>query len=287
MARDVLAVINSSFDTFSKGQRRIAKYILENYDKAAFLTASRLGEETGVSESTVVRFASELGYDGYPAMRKALQEMITNRLTSVQRIEVTRSIINEKDILTSVLSSDIEKVRATLEEIDRDEFEKVVDAIIQADHIYVVGMRSSSSLANFMGFYLNMLFPNVHVVNESYASDLFEQIMRINKNDILIAMSFPRYSRKTLSAIKFARDRDVPVISITDTETSLAARLSTMRLYAKSNMLSFVDSLVAPLSLINAIIVAVADRSEGDLLEKFSELENIWAEYQVYEKNDM
>ncbi len=287
MARDVLAVINSSFDTFSKGQRRIAKYILENYDKAAFFTASRLGEETGVSESTVVRFASELGYDGYPAMRKALQEMITNRLTSVQRIEVTRSIINEKDILTSVLSSDIEKVRATLEEIDRDEFEKVVDAIIQADHIYVVGMRSSSSLANFMGFYLNMLFPNVHVVNESYASDLFEQIMRINKNDILIAMSFPRYSRKTLSAIKFARDRDVPVISITDTETSLAARLSTMRLYAKSNMLSFVDSLVAPLSLINAIIVAVADRSEGDLLEKFSELENIWAEYQVYEKNDM
>lgn len=287
MARDVLAVINSSFDTFSKGQRRIAKYILENYDKAAFFTASRLGEETGVSESTVVRFASELGYDGYPAMRKALQEMITNRLTSVQRIEVTRSIINEKDILTSVLSSDIEKVRATLEEIDRDEFEKVVDAIIQADHIYVVGMRSSSSLANFMGFYLNMLFPNVHVVNESYASDLFEQIMRINKNDILIAMSFPRYSRKTLSAIKFARDRVVPVISITDTETSLAARLSTMRLYAKSNMLSFVDSLVAPLSLINAIIVAVADRSEGDLLEKFSELENIWAEYQVYEKNDM
>lgn len=287
MAKDVLSVINASSGTFSKGQRKIASYILENYDKAAFLTASKLGKITGVSESTVVRFASELGYDGYPAMRKALQEMITNRLTSVQRIEVTKSIIDEERIPESVITSDIEKVRATLEELDDEEFERAVNTIVEAEHIYIIGMRSSSSLANFMGFYLNMLFPNVHVVNESYASDIFEQIMRIDKKDVLIAMSFPRYSRKTLSAISFARDRDVEVISITDAETSLAAGLSTIRLYAKSNMLSFVDSLVAPLSLINALIVAISHKTDGDLLKQFSELENIWAEYQVYEKNDI
>ena len=287
MAKDVLAVISAASSTFSKGQHRIANYILDNYDKAAFLTASKLGAITGVSESTVVRFASELGYDGYPAMRKALQEMITNRLTSVQRIEVTKAIIDEDNILSSVLNSDVEKIRATLEEIDKDEFNRAVDAIVRAKHIYIVGMRSSSALANFMGFYLNMLFPNVHVVNESYASDIFEQIMRINEEDVFIAMSFPRYSRKTLSAIRFARDKNVEVISITDAETSLAARLSTIRLYAKSNMLSFVDSLVAPLSLINALIVTVANSTDVDLREQFTKLENIWAEFQVYEKNDV
>lgn len=287
MAKDVLAVISAASGSFSKGQRRIANYILENYDKAAFLTASKLGAITGVSESTVVRFASELGYDGYPAMRKALQEMITNRLTSVQRIEVTKSIIDEDNILESVLSSDIEKVKATLDEIDHDEFNRAADAIVKAEHIYIIGMRSSSGLANFLGFYLNMLFPNVHVVNESYASDMFEQIMRINTHDVLIAMSFPRYSKKTLSAIRFARDRDVNVISITDAETSLAARLSTIRLYAKSNMLSFVDSLVAPLSLLNALIITVSKRTDRDIMEQFTNLEDIWAEYQVYERNDV
>lgn len=286
MAKDVLSVIKDEAGHFSKGQRRIANYIFENYDKAAFMTANRLGAVTGVSESTVVRFAYELGYDGYPAMKKALQEMITNRLTSVQRIKVNKTIMDEDNMLHSVINSDIDKLRATVEEIDEEEFSRAVDTIVKADHIYIVGMRSSSALANFLGFYLNMLFPNVHVINEGYASDIFEQLMRITTDDVLIAMSFPRYSRKTLAAIKFARDRDVEVISITDTETSLAALMSNIRLYAKSNMLSFVDSLVAPLSLINALIVSAAKRTDGDLIEQFAQLEDIWAEYQIYEKND-
>ncbi len=286
MARDVLAAISAYSGTFSKGQRKIAEYIMKNYDKAAFMTASKLGETTGVSESTIVRFAMEIGYEGYPAMRKSLQDMITNRLTSVQRIEVTKSIIGEDNILASVLSSDIEKVKATLYEIDEEEFNRAVDTIVKAKNIYIIGMRSSSALAGFLGFYLNMLFPNVHIVNESYANDIFEQIMRIGEDDVLIAISFPRYSRKTLSAIRFSRDKNAEVISITDAETSLAAAMSTVRLYAKSNMLSFVDSLVAPLSLINALIVTIADRTDDDILRQFTELEDIWAEYQVYESNE-
>ena len=286
MAKDVLTAISSYSGTFSKGQRKIADYILENYDKAAFMTANKLGAVTGVSESTIVRFATEIGYDGYPAMRKALQEMITNRLTSVQRIEVTKSIMGEDDILTSVLTSDIEKVRSTLYDVDKDEFNRAVDLIVKAKHIYIIGMRSSYSLACFLGFYLNMLLPNVRVLSESCTNDIYEQIMRIGEDDVLIAMSFPRYSRKTISAIRFARDRNAEVISITDADTSLAATLSTVRLYAKSNMLSFVDSLVAPLSLINALIVTVAERADGDLMKQFSDLENIWSEYQVYEENE-
>ena len=286
MAKDVLAVISSAYGSFSKGQKRIADYITENYDKAAFLTASRLGEIANVSESTVVRFAAELGYDGYPSMRKALQEMITNKLTSVQRIEVTKSIIDSENIPASVLSSDIDKIRSTLDELDHTEFSKAVNKIINAEHIYVIGTRSSTALSNYMGFYLNMLFPNVHVVNESYASDIFEQIMRIGPRDVLIAMSFPRYSKKTLSAISFARDKNADVISITDSDSSIAARMSTVRLFAKSNMLSFVDSLVAPLSLINALIVAAANNTETDLSEQFSKLEDIWTEYQIYENSD-
>ena len=287
MGKDFLHRISESMHGFSKGQKRIGNFILEHYDKAAFMTAAHLGESVGVSESTVVRFASELGYDGYPAMRKALQEMITSRLTSVQRIEVTKSIIDSENIPSSVLTSDMEKIRTTLDELDAEEFRKAVDTIIKAKHIYIIGTRSSTALSNYMGFYLNMLFPDVHVVNESYASDILEQIMRIGPGDALIAMSFPRYSKKTLSAIRFARDRNADVVSITDAETSVAARLSTVRLYAKSNMLSFVDSLVAPLSLINALIVATANSTDTDLLKQFSELEDIWAEYQVYENSDL
>jgi len=287
MAKDVLAVISSASATFSKGQKRIANYILENYDKAAFLTAGKLGTIAGVSESTVVRFAAELGYDGYPAMRKALQEMITNRLTSVQRIEVTRTMIGNENIPEAVLSSDIEKIRSTLDELDTTAFNKAADMIINAEHIYVIGTRSSTALSNYLGFYLNMLFPNVHIVNEGYASGIFEQIMRISPKDVLIAMSFPRYSKKTLSAIRFARDRDAGVVSITDSETSLAASLSSVYLLAKSNMLSFVDSLVAPMSLINALIVSIANKTEDDLLDRFSQLENIWSEYDIYENSDL
>lgn len=284
MDKDVLSVIMSYSSGFSKGQRNIAKYILNNYDKAAFMTASRLGETVGVSESTVVRFAADLGYSGYPDMRKALQEMIKNRLTTVQRIEVARGMIESRDILTTILNSDIEKIRNTLDEIDKEDFNRAVDAITRADTIYVLGLRSSAALASFLGFYLNLLFPKVRVVNESSANEVFEQILRVNKDDVFIAISFPRYSRRTIKAVQFARDRGAEVVAITDTETSLIAQISTIRLYAKSDMVSFLDSLVAPLSLINALIVASANKANDDLLNNFEKLEKIWAEYEVYEK---
>lgn len=285
MNKDVLSVISSSPCKFSKGQKKIAEYITQNYDKAAFMTASKLGTTVGVSESTVVRFASDLGYSGYPAMRKAMQEMIKNCLTSVQRIEVARDLIVEDDIPASVLGADIDKIRATLDELDYDSFNKAVNAIVEAEHIYILGLRSSSALANFMGFYMNLIFPNVHIVNESSSIALFEQIMRITDKDAFIAISFPRYSRRTIKAMQLALDSGAEVIGITDNETCLVAHIANIKLYAKSDMVSFLDSLVAPLSLINALIAACANKAEGNLADKFRKLENIWAEYDVYEKN--
>ena len=284
MKKDVLSVISSSSKSFSKGQRKISAYILENYDKAAFMTASRLGETVGVSESTVVRFAADLGYDGYPAMRKALQEMIKYRLTTVQRIEVSKELTDSGDVLSSVLTVDVEKIRATLEEINRADFDRAVDAIVNSKSVYIMGFRSSSALAAFMGFYLNMLFPNVKVINDSSTGEVFEQIMRIGEEDLLIAISFPRYSRRAVKAIYFARDNGAEIVGITDSESSLIAQYTDINLYAKSEMLSFVDSIVPPMSLINALIVASASRAHKDLIDNFRQLEKIWAEYDVYEK---
>jgi len=286
MDKDVLAAIAAVSPTFSKGQRRIADYITKNYDKAAFMTAGRLGEAAGVSESTVVRFAADLGYDGYPSMRKALQELIKNRLTTVQRIEVARGMISKGDILENVLTSDIEKIRYTLDDIDHAAFEKAVDAIVGAKSIYVIGLRSSSALAGFLGFYLNLLFPDVRIVNQSAASEIYEQVLHISKGDTCIAISFPRYSRRTIMATQFAKDKGASVIGITDTESSLVAHIADIKLYARSEMLSFLDSLVAPLSLINALVVAAADRADYDLESNFEKLEKIWAEYDVYEKTE-
>lgn len=286
MNTDVISVISDAFNTFSKGQKRIAKYILENYDKAAFMTAGKLGDAVGVSESTVVRFAADLGYDGYPEMRKALQEMVKNRLTTVQRIEVAKELIESRDILTTILASDIEKIRLTLEEINKADFQRAVETIVNSDYIYVLGLRSSAALATFLGFYLNMLFPNVRIVNESSSSEVFEQILRIKSGDTLIAISFPRYSRRTLRAMQYARDRGAEVIGITDSPMSLVAQSATIKLCAKSDMVSFLDSLVAPLSLINALIVAAANISKNDLATDFGHLEAIWAEYEVYEKTE-
>ncbi len=285
MNNDVLSVISAATGGFSKGQRRIANYILNNYDKAAFMTAGKLGVTVGVSESTVVRFASELGYDGYPAMKKALQDMIKNRLTSVQRIEVAKNIGFGSEILTSVLSSDMDKIRTTLDEMKKSDFYSAVDTIVRADHIYILGLRSSAALASFMGFYLNLLMPNVLVVNESSANAIFEQILRVSEGDVFIGISFPRYSLMTIKAMQFAHDQGAHVISITDTESSLIAQVSDIKLYAKSDMVSFLDSLVAPLSLINALIVAVANR-DGTLKDDFERLEKLWSEYEVYGKTE-
>lgn len=284
MERDILTVIEAASPSFSKGQRSIAKYILENYEKAAFMTASRLGQVVDVSESTVVRFAAELGYDGYPQMRRALQDMIRNCLTSVQRIQVAKELMESQDILSLVLSSDIEQIRLTMEETNRKDFNSAVDAIVKAKNIYIFGLRSASALANFIGFYFNLLFDNVRVINGSSSSEVFEQILRITKGDVFIALSFPRYSRRTIKAMHYARDMGSDVIGITDTPASPIAKLADIALFAKSDMVSFLDTLVAPLSLVNALIVATSAKAQGDLFSNFEKLERIWDEYEVYEK---
>lgn len=286
MDKDVLAVISAASPGFSKGQRKIARYITANYDKAAFMTAGKLGVAAGVSESTVVRFAADLGYDGYPAMKKALQELIKNRLTTVQRIEVAKDMMEKGDILETVLSSDIEKIRYTLDEIDKTAFDEAVAKIAGARRIYVVGLRSSSYLAGFLGFYLNLIFDDVRVINSSAASEIYEQIQHVSKEDTVIAVSFPRYSRRTITAMQYAKGVGASIIGITDTESSLVAQNADIKLYARSEMLSFLDSLVAPLSLINALVVSAAESANCDLEEKFQKLERMWAEYEVYEKNE-
>ena len=283
MEKDVLAVIASNNIHYSKGQRRIAKYIQENYDKAAFMTAGKLGITVGVSESTVVRFAAELGYDGYPGMRKALQEIIRNRLTSVQRIEVAKDMINGSNVLKAVLTADMEKLQKTIDEIDPVSFDAAVDAIINAEHVYVVGMRSSAALSSFMGYYLNLLRDNVHLLHDTAVSEVYEQVIRINEGDVFIAMSYPRYSSRTVKAMRFAKEAGATTISLTDGESSPLVKISDITLYARSDMVSFLDSLVAPLSLINALIVSIGLRSNDALSDTFKRLETVWTENEVYE----
>lgn len=284
MNRDILAVIQENIHTFSKGQKKIANFILESYDKAAFMTASRLGKKVGVSESTVVRFAAELGYDGYPDMQKSLQKMIRNRLTSVQRIEVTNDRLGDQDLLSMVLQSDIEKIRVTLEELDRENFEKAVGAIVSARKIYIIGVRSSAAIASFLHFYFNLIFENVCLVSANTSSEVFESLLRVGEGDVVIGVSFPRYSSRTVQAMSFARDRKATTVAITDSEASPLAPISQYTLKARSDMASFVDSLVAPLSLVNALLVAVSQRKNDDLAHTFRTLEEIWEEYGVYEK---
>ena len=284
MNRDILAVIQENLHTFSKGQKKIANFILESYDKAAFMTASRLGKRVGVSESTVVRFAAELGYDGYPDMQKSLQKMIRNRLTSVQRIEVTNDRLGDQDLLSMVLQSDIEKIRLTLEELDRDSFDKAVEAIVSARRIYIIGVRSSASIATFLSFYCNLIFENVALVSANTSSEIFESLLRVGPGDVVIGVSFPRYSSRTVQAMSFARDRGADTVAITDSEASPLAPICRHTLRARSDMASFVDSLVAPLSLVNALLVAVSQRKNDELARTFQNLEDIWDEYGVYEK---
>ena len=281
---DLMNRIQSNLPEFSKGQRLIARYIAEHYDKAAFMTASRLGATVGVSESTVVRFATELGYDGYPHLQKTLQEMIRNRLTAVQRMEVTNDRMGNRDVLQTVLSADVEKIRMTLDEIDREAFQGAVDALTGARRIYIVGVRSSSALASFLGFYFNLLFENVTLVHTNSVSEIFEQVLRIGPGDVLFGVSFPRYSKRTLSAMQYARDRGARVIALTDSHLSPLARVADHLLLARSDMASFVDSLVAPLSVVNALIVAVGMSRRDEIEQTFNKLERNWEEYDVYEK---
>ncbi len=284
--RDPLKRILEAYSTFSKGQKMIADYINNHYEKAAYMTAAKLGTAVGVSESTVVRFAIELGYDGYPNLQKTLQEMIKSRLTSVQRIEVSKTRIKEDDVLKSVLQADIEKLKITLEEINRDEFDKIIETILKADKIYILGVRSSATLASFLGFYFNLLFENVRLVHTTSVSEVFEQIVKAKKGDLLIGISFPRYSRRTLKSMEFVKGQGATTIAITDSKESPLARVADYSLFARSDMASFADSLVAPLSVINALIVAIGLRKKESINEVFEKLENIWDEYQVYQKED-
>lgn len=283
--KDLIVQIQKSFSKLSKGQKLIAQFIIDNYDKAAFMTASKLGTKVGVSESTVVRFANALGFDGYPELQRALQEIIKTKLTTVQRVEMSNEYTNEGALLKKVLKSDMENIRSTLENMDYELFQAVVDQIFKADKIYIVGLRSSTALADYFGFYLNLILDNVKVVSYGI-SDIFEQMLRISKNDLVIGISYPRYSNRTIEVIKYAREEGAPIISITDSLLSPIASLSDYCLTAKSNMVSFVDSLVAPLSLINALIVAVGMREKDEIRGYFKKLENIWYKYNIYDNKN-
>lgn len=286
MHKNILSHINNSLDSLSKGQKSIASYILDNYDKAAFMTASGLGKATGVSESTVVRFAVEMGYDGYPQLQKSLQELIRNRLTNVQRMEVTTAKIGENDVLRTIMQADMEKLRQTVDELDDKEFMASIETIANADKIYILGARSCSSLASFLGFYLNLIFKDVKTISASSASETFEQLFRVGEKDAVIAISFPRYSSRTVKAASYAAERGASVIAITDSMNSPIIPFATHSLIARSDMSYFVDSLVAPLSIINAIIVALVLKNKDTVRNTFEELENIWDKYEVYEKHE-
>ena len=282
MQRDVLHTIKAGLPGFSKGQRRIAGYILENYDKAAFMTAGKLGRLVQVSESTVVRFAAALGYSGYPEMQKALQEMVRSRLTSVQRIQVSRDRLSGADLVTSVLQTDMEEIRIAIEEISRQDFAAAVDGLLAARHIYILGVRSSSFLAGYLHFYFHLIFENVTLVTSNSAGDILEKILRIGPGDVLVGISFPRYSQSTVKGVQFAKDRGARIIAITDGPAAPLAPLADIMLKARSDMISFVDSLVAPFSLLNALIVASGQRKNADISQIFGSLEKIWGEYGVF-----
>lgn len=286
-SQDLLSLIAQKMPEFSKGQKQIASYMIEHYDKAAYMTAAKLGSLVGVSESTVVRFANELGFDGYPELQHSLQALIRTKLTTLQRIEITNDRIGDADLLEKVLMSDVDKIRRTLDEIDRESFNDAVDALIGAKMIYIIGMRSSSSVASFLYHYLNLIFPHVRLVRTTSGSEIFEQILRISSDDVIIGISFPRYSKRIINALEYAKSQSAHVIALTDSATSPIATPADDLLLAKSDMASFVDSLVAPLSIVNALIVAIGKKKQTELSETFERLENIWDEYEVYEKPDL
>ena len=284
MASDILTTIHDQLRTFSKGQKLIANYILQSYDKAAFMTASRLGKMVGVSESTVVRFAVELGFDGYPSMQRTLQELVRNKLTSVQRIEVANDRIGNQDVVSTVLQADIDTLRKTSETLDRREMNESVELILQAKRIYIIGVRSSTAIADCLTFYCRNIFENVSLVSSTSTSDRFEPMLRVGKGDVVIGISLPRYSSRTVKTMQYAKDCGAATIAITDKPDAPAGKLADHVLVAKSDMVSIVDSLVAPMSVVNALIVAVSRRREEQVSTTFKNLERLWDEYDVYER---
>lgn len=283
--QDILKTIDAAAPSLSKGQKLIAAFIQNHYDKAAYMTASRLGAEVGVSESTVVRFATELGYDGYPALQRSIQETVRMRLTSLQRIEVANHRLGGANILDAVLASDAEKIKYTLEHIDRAAFERALDALLGARTVYIIGMRSSSPLAEFLNYYLSYMFENVRLIRTTSGSEIFEQLMRIGPQDVLLAVSFPRYSTRIVNAVDYARQAGACIVSLTDSPHSPIARDADAVLCARSDMASFIDSLVAPLSIINALLAALAQKKQAELSATLTKLENVWDTFHVYDKS--
>lgn len=284
MASDILSTIQSCMADFSKGQKRIASYIIASYDKAAFMTASKLGKMVNVSESTVVRFAVELGFDGYPNMQKALQEMVRNKLTAVQRIGVANDRFGNQDVVSLVLQSDMESIRMTSEALDRNVLRAAVESINAARHIYIIGVRSSAAIATYMSFYFRNIFDNVRLVESSATSEMMEQMLHVSRGDVVIGISLPRYSTRTVKLLEFAHDSGAEIVVITDSLEAPAAKIADHTLVAKSDMVSVVDSLVAPMSLVNALIVSIGRRKEQEMSRIFEHLEKIWEEYDVYER---
>ena len=283
MAKNILHTIEKNMSGFSKGQKLIAHFILENYDKAAFMTASKLGKTVQVSESTVVRFATQLGYDGYPSMQRALEEMIRGKLTSLQRIEASDGALAGSDLLTNVLQRDMEKIRIAIDQTDTHDFERVVDTVAAARKIYIVGFRSSSFLAGYLNFYFRMIFDNVVLVTGGEAG-LFDQLFRVAPEDVLITISFPRYSELAIKAVQFAKDRGATIVGLTDSEMSPIYQLSTCSLLIRNEMISFVDSLAAPMSMLNALILAAARKKGADISATFTELEHVWDRFGIFGK---
>lgn len=284
---ELILRIEEKYAKMSKGQRRLADYVCQNYDKAVFLTAAKLGETVGVSESTVVRFAIQLGYKGYPGFQKALEELVRNKLNSIQRMEVTYGRISQSEILETVLHSDIEKIKQTLSVIDHKAFNMAIDTILGAERIYVIGIRSCAPLASFLGFYLNLICENVTTVATNSSSEIFEQLIRINEHDVIIGISFPRYSMRALKALEFACNRKAKVITLTDSIHSPMNLYSSCSLIARSDMASIVDSLVAPLSVINALVVALCMKKQKEVVSTLETLEQLWGEYQVYSGDEL
>ena len=284
---ELLLRIKEKYKKMSKGQRRLADYVCNDYDKAVFLTAAKLGEIVGVSESTVVRFATQLGYKGYPGFQKALEELVRNKLNSIQRMEVTYGRISQSEILETVLQSDIDKIKMTLADIDHKAFDLAIDTLLNARRVYVIGIRSCAPLASFLGFYLNLVCDNVSVVDVNSSSEIFEQLIRINEHDVIIGISFPRYSMRTLKALEFASNRKAKVITLTDSVHSPMNLYSSCNLIARSDMASIVDSLVAPLSVVNALIVALCMKKQKEVVSTLETLEEIWGEYQVYSSDEL
>ena len=284
MAYDISEQIKSLYSSFSKGQKKIADAILNDYDKAAYMTAANLGKMVGVSESTVVRFANELGFDGYSEFQRAVQELVRTKLTPNQRIEVTKKRLGGGNVLESVMESDVQKIRYTLDKINKDSFLGAVDSILSAGRIYVMGARSAEPIAMMLKYNLSLILDNVTLVKPSSTAEIFEQLISIGKDDLLIAFSFTRYSSKIVNAVKYERYNGARVVVFTDSEISPIAEYADFLLTAQSDMASFMDSFVAPISIINAIIVEITGRREKEITERFDKLEKVWDEYEVYTK---